>query len=71
MISHTGKACKASCCLFHHGPSQHKSFHKRLAKALQLDRATAEILSGDFAEEALLVKAEQLAKQEVRQMLIS
>ncbi len=44
---------------------QHKSFHKRLAKALQLDSATADIIAGDFAEDALLLKAEQLAKREV------
>ena len=30
-----------------------------------MDTGTAEILSGDFAHDAILTKAEQLAKQEV------
>lgn len=32
---------------------------------MQLDSSTAEILSGEFAHEAILVKAEQLANLEV------
>ena len=55
------------CALYPY--SQHKVFQKKLAKALQLDTATAQILSGEFAEEAILVKADQLAKQEVSCLL--
>ena len=47
--------------------SQHKLFTKRLSKAVNLDSGTAEILSGDFAHDAILTRAEQLAKNEVSQ----
>jgi len=50
---------------------QHKSFYRKLAKSLQLDAGTAEILSGEFAEEAILVKAEQLTRHEVSNKSIS
>lgn len=46
--------------------TQHKAFTKRLSRAVNLDTGTAEILSGDFAHDAILTKAEQLAKQEVQ-----
>ena len=45
---------------------QHKSFYRKLARSLQLDTGTAEILSGEFAEEAILVKTDQLTRHEVR-----
>ena len=45
---------------------QHQSFYRKLAGALHMDTATAEILSGEFAEDAVLTRAEQLARQEVR-----
>lgn len=44
------------------------TFSKKVAKALALDRGTAEILAGDFAQDAILMKAEQLAKQEVTEI---
>lgn len=47
---------------------QHKAFCKRLSKAVQLDSGVAEMLSGDFAHDAVLLKIEQLMKQEVRQV---
>ena len=43
-------------------------FCKKLTRAVQLDAATAQIVSGDFAEDAILAKAEQLAKHEVLDM---
>lgn len=46
--------------------TKEKEFHKKLSRTLRLDSATAEILAGDFAHDAILVRAEQLAKQEVR-----
>ena len=45
---------------------QHQPFVAKLAKALQLDTGAAEILSGEFAEEAVLSKISQLANHEVR-----
>lgn len=42
-----------------------REFGRKVAKAVQLERGVAEILSGDFAHDAILMKAEQLAKQEV------
>ena len=44
---------------------QHKPFIARLASALQLDTGAAEIMSGEFAEEAVLSKINQLANHEV------
>lgn len=44
---------------------QHKSFYRKLARSLQLDTGAAEILSGEFAEEAILVKTDQLTRHEV------
>lgn len=41
------------------------AFTRKVAKALALDRGTAEILTGDFAHDAIVMKAEQLAKLEV------
>ena len=43
-----------------------REFQKKLSRALRLDSATAEVLAGDFAHDAILVRAERLAKQEVR-----
>ena len=42
-------------------------FSRKLARAVDLDRGTAEILTSgsDFAHDAILMKAEQLAKLEV------
>ena len=61
--------CTTHVYLFQH--MQHKSFYRKLAKSLQLDAGTAEILSGEFAEEAILVKAEQLTRHEVSDKSIS
>lgn len=36
-----------------------------MSRAINLDNSTAEILSGDFAHDAILTKAEQLANNEV------
>lgn len=47
------------------------AFTRKVAKALALDRATAEILVGDFAHDAIVMKAEQLAKLEVIRHLIN
>ena len=44
---------------------QHKAFCKRLGKSVYLDSGVAEMLSGDFAHDAILLKVEQLVKQEV------
>lgn len=43
-----------------------QAFTRKVAKALALDRSTAEILTGDFAHDAVLMRAEQLVKMEVR-----
>ena len=40
-------------------------FTHKVGKALGLDRGTAEILTGDFAHDAIIMRAEQLAKMEV------
>ena len=42
-----------------------QQFHQRLSKALKLDSTTAQVLSGDFARDAILVRAEQMTKHEV------
>ena len=47
---------------------QHKAFCKRLGKSVHLDSGVAEMLSGDFAHDAIVLKVEQLAKQEVCEM---
>ena len=43
-----------------------QQFHKRLSKALKLDSATAQVVTGDFARDAILVRAEQMTKHEVQ-----
>ncbi|XP_064403758.1 coiled-coil domain-containing protein 170-like isoform X2 [Halichondria panicea] len=47
---------------------KHKAFIRRLTKAVNLDSGTAEILSGDFAHDAILTKAEQLTKHETQSL---
>lgn len=47
---------------------QHKAFCKRLGKSVHLDSGVAEMLSGDFAHDAIILKVEQLMKQEVCEM---
>ena len=42
-----------------------RGFYKKMAKAVKLESGTAQILSGDFALDAILMRAEQLAKREV------
>ena len=42
---------------------------KKLATAIKLDTNMAQILSGEFIYDALLQRAEQLAKQEVTNVL--
>ena len=43
-----------------------QQFYQRLASALKLDNsATAQVLTGDFTRDAILVRAEQMAKHEV------
>ena len=49
---------------------QEQEFYQRLSRALKLDSATARVLTGDFARDAILIRAEQLAKQEVRYNII-
>lgn len=44
---------------------QYKRFLKQCSKALRLDTTTAEVISGEFAAEAILTRAEHLAQQEV------
>ena len=44
---------------------QYEAFVKKLATAIKLDTNMAQILSGEFIHDALLQRAEQLAKQEV------
>lgn len=46
--------------------AQYESFVKKLATALKLDTSMAQILSGEFIHDALLHRAEQLTKQEVK-----
>ena len=46
-----------------------RGFYRKVARALKLDNATTEILAGDFAYDAILMKAEQLAKHEVIEKL--
>ena len=48
-----------------------QQFHQRLSKALKLDSVTSQVLTGDFARDAILVKAEQMAKHEVMHPLHS
>ena len=48
---------------------QEQEFYQRLSRALKLDSATARVLTGDFARDAILIRAEQLAKQEVRYII--
>ena len=45
---------------------QEKEFYQKLSQALRLDSATAKVLAGEFARDALLGRAEQLARHEVR-----
>lgn len=44
-----------------------QEFSRKVAKAVELDRDTSEILAGDFAHDAILMKAQQLVKHEVHQ----
>ncbi|KAL5463555.1 hypothetical protein EMCRGX_G032460 [Ephydatia muelleri] len=48
---------------------RHQPFVAKLAKALQLDTGAAEILSGEFAEEAVLSKISQLANHETQALV--
>lgn len=42
---------------------------KKLATAIKLDTNMAQVLSGEFIHDALLQRAEQLAKQEVTNII--
>ena len=44
---------------------QRQTFYKRLGRVLNLDSASCSVLVGDFAEDSLVVRAEQLLKMEV------
>lgn len=48
-------------------PPQYQSFIKRCVTALQVEATTSSILSGEFAEDAVILKAEQLCHLEVIQ----
>ena len=50
---------------------QHKAFCKRLGKSVHLDSGVAEMLSGDFVHDAIVLKVEQLVKQEVCEMKLT
>ena len=41
------------------------SFYRGVAKAMKMDEATVDMLSGEFAVDAILARAEQLALREV------
>ena len=43
-----------------------QQFHQRLSKALKFDSTTAQVVTGDFARDAILVRAEQMTKHDVR-----
>jgi chromosome segregation ATPase len=45
---------------------KYKSFIRKCASVLRLEATTAAILAGDFAEDAILLKAEQLCKSETQ-----
>ena len=44
-----------------------RQFYQRLSRTLKLDPPTAQVLTGDFVRDAILAKAEQMAKHEVRE----
>ena len=48
-------------------PPQYQSFIKRCVTALQVEATTSSILSGEFAEDTIILKAEQLCHLEVIQ----
>ncbi|CAI8052223.1 Coiled-coil domain-containing protein 170 [Geodia barretti] len=43
-----------------------QQFHQRLSKALKFDSTTAQVVTGDFARDAILVRAEQMTKHETQ-----
>ena len=47
------------------GTERENQFYQKLSRALKLDSTTAQVLTGDFARDAILVRAEQIAKHEV------
>ena len=51
---------------FHLYPFQHVEFGMRLATCLGLDGTVSELLTGEFACDAVITRAQQLVRQEVR-----
>ena len=47
---------------------QYKSFIKRCVCSLKLEATTSSIMAGEFAEDTILLKAEQLCNLEVRKI---
>ena len=46
-------------------PQQQDAFYQRVARAMKMDQTTVDMLSGDFAVDAIIARAEQLALREV------
>jgi hypothetical protein len=49
-------------------PQQQDAFYQRVARAMKMDQTTVDMLSGDFAVDAIIARAEQLALRETREV---